>query len=190
MKEYLSLTTNFFLNFSCDWSKLWFFLINEHTFARAPITVLAIPVGFVLCGLIPGIPSVGITIFETGISDVFLCLLFVLLIPLLNIRGLLELSSDKFVLTSMNENVLSIASVWVVKNLISHQKITDKSTKIHWNWILAWCNTGKTFNLFTTSVLSRTLEVYYPPPIIFIYFIFGLFIIGFIKGWRSFELHY
>lgn len=158
--------------------------ISGSFFAAPRLPILAILSGFIIAGIAAGATSRQVTILEPGIGGVIVGIASFFLIQLLNLKAFLDLSSADLTLVMLNGIILTFVGAWIGEKLqsdISADQPMEK--KIEWGWILCGMIIGVTISMLLASTLVVLLGV--SLTILFICFLVGLLITGFLVGWRS-----
>ncbi|MCX6146407.1 MAG: hypothetical protein NTW25_04040 [Candidatus Kapabacteria bacterium] len=168
-----------------------FALLIGNNYAVPTLPIIAMVSGFIICGILVGMLSKGITILEPGVGAIVISICVYFLFPELGIKAFISLSHADWLLILLNSTILTFAGAWLgekLQNGIVGSDEIQENSKIDWSWVFAGSILG-----ITTSLLFVNLEgldmIYgffaFDPDIYYIPYFIVLFGVGVIVGWMS-----
>ena len=157
--------------------------MSGSTFAALPFPVLSLLSGYILSGMVAGLLSKGETISEPVISSVIVSLALYFFLPGLNLQGFAEIHPENILLIGLNGIMLSFAGAWAGEMLQGTMESASEAQHLEWGWVLAGTILGVMVSILVSTLLIIFLGFVFTP--LMIAFVIGLFITGFLIGYRS-----
>lgn len=153
------------------------------SFAALPFPIMAVLAGFLITGILEGLISRAVNIFEPAMSAVIVSVVLYFALPALQLKGLQEMTTTHLVVILMNGIVLSALGGWAGEKLHGTIAYGIREEPVEWGWALCGIILGVTVTMFTSSTLVIILGFKLMEH--FIAYLIGLFLAGFIIGYRS-----
>ncbi|MCE2755064.1 MAG: hypothetical protein LW818_03580 [Ignavibacteriae bacterium] len=157
--------------------------VSGSTFAALPFPVLSLLSGFILSGMVAGLLSKDETIAEPVISSVIVSLALYYFLPGLNLQGFADIHPEHILLIGLNGIMLSFAGAWAGEMLQGTMEGNSEVKHLEWGWVLAGTILGVMVSILVSTLLIIFLGFVFTP--LMIAFVIGLFITGFLIGYRS-----
>ena len=157
--------------------------VSGSTFAALPFPVLSLLSGFILSGMVAGLLSKDETIAEPVISSVIVSLALYYFLPGLNLQGFADIHPEHILLIGLNGIMLSFAGAWAGEMLQGTMESASEVKHLEWGWVLAGTILGVMVSILVSTLLIIFLGFVFTP--LMIAFVIGLFITGFLIGYRS-----
>lgn len=152
-------------------------------FNALPFPVLSLMAGFILSGMVAGLLSKGETISEPVISSVIVSIALYFVLPTLNLQGFAGILPENILLIGLNGIMLSFAGAWAGEMLQGTMESSTEAGHLEWGWVLAGTILGTMVSILVSTLLIIFLGFDFLP--LMIAFIIGLFVTGFLIGYRS-----
>lgn len=158
--------------------------ISGSSFSALPFPIIAMMCGFVVTGIVEGILSKGVTILEPAIGAVLVGVVLFAVLPMMNVRGLIDLDNALVLVITMNGVLLAALGGWVGEKLQGtlDDDIPDEHP-MDWGWVLCGAVLGTTLTMLVSSSLVVVLGYHLSNH--FAAFFGGLFVAGALIGIRS-----
>ena len=160
-------------------------IISASAFGAPPFPLLAILSGFLATGFLGGVISKENTILEPGIAAVIVGVLIATIVPSLQLKGFINLTGADYWLIASNGVIMSFIGAWAGEQVQGNHAGKADTSSLEWSWILSGAVIGVMLSMILSSSLVILIDSTYGLKYHLIAFLLGLFIVGFLVGWRS-----